>query len=178
VSVPRALQVLPRLVGALPDGHHLARRVPAVLEALQARARRVLDLDERWLVLGPCPEIHQDPVPVAWDGADRPIAYVEVRDCMTYDVLGSLDATRKRRAAWGQALRALADEDLERIAVAPGPVDVWRRSHLRIDRDADLATAPVTCPGCGRTWGASHRARLAGIIEKRGTAARLTGQAS
>jgi hypothetical protein len=157
----RGLQALPRLVEALPEAHHQARRVPAVLEALRARARHVLDLDERWFVLGECPEIHQDAIPVAWDVAGRPVAYVEVRDCVTYDLLASLDATRKRRAGHPGA----------------GPVDVWRRSHIRIDRDADLTTATAVCSGCDRTWDARERARLGKMLERDAAARLMAGQA-
>jgi hypothetical protein len=183
----RALQVLPRLLGALPEGHHLTRRAPAVLEALRARARHVLDLDERWFVLGQCPEIHQTGAPVGWDSAGRPVAYVEVRDCMTYDVLGSLDATKKRRDAHRRALDAAAKasirgedtrEQLAALGLASGPVDIWRRSHIRIDRDADLTTAVASCSGCPRTWDARERARLGRMLERDAAARLLAGQAS
>lgn len=144
-TIQAALDALAVHHGHLDDGHPLGRRIPAVLAGWHARIRRVLDLDERWLTLGPCPEIRQELEPVAWDAAGAAVAYVdEVRDCHTYDPLGSYDATRRRGA----------------------PVDIWRRSHIRIPRDGDLAVAVASCPGCGREWPPAERSRLAATVER------------
>lgn len=163
---------------------HVASETVKVLHGWNGRLRRVLDLDERWLTLGPCPEIWQAAEPIA------DTAWVDdVRECFTYDVLRSYDATRRRteaatrrtpaerEAAWEMyyiaarqngrshdSAQAAADHATE--GAMAGPVYVWRRSHIRIPRDGDLNTAVADCPGCGRQWTHADRARLSKIVER------------
>lgn len=129
----------------LTEGCALERRIAGVLTGWVARCKRVLQIDEQWLELGPCPEIHQDAIPVAWDEQGSAVAYVEVRECVFYDQPASYAATLRRGA----------------------PVDIWRRSHLRAPLGADLATAVVECPGCGRTWAPADRATLVVTVTDR-----------
>ncbi len=160
-----ALVALATHTGLLDDEHPLARRIPAVLESWVRLLARTLGVNEPVLVLGPCPEIHQDAVPVAWDSAGRAVAYVEVRECVAYDTLASTRATDARRRRWERDVRVWAGE-APPVAGQPGPVDVWRRSHIVIPRDGDILTATARCPGCGRRWPPSERARLAQLVER------------
>lgn len=144
--IPAALRAIASHLPALDDTHPLHRRIPAVLGRLAGTARAVLDLDERWLPLGPCPEIWQTAEPVAWDAAGKAVAYVDdVRGCHTYDPAASYEASRRRGA----------------------PVDIWVRSHIRIPRDVDILDATAVCLGCNRRWTPADRARLVAIVERR-----------
>ncbi len=136
----RALEVLPMLYGRLEAGGPLARRMPAVLDALRRRARYALDLDRRPLPLGhACPSV-QDDYLATWAGGFTPAAEWVDGVCRTYDVVASVRATRVRAE--------LAGCEVE-------PVEVWVRSMLVVrDPDAPAGSdgAAPWCPGCGRSW--------------------------
>lgn len=131
-TMSAALAAVPDLVSALPDGHPLRRRVPAVLEALRNRARHLLNWDRDWLPVGPCP--------ATW--RDDPV------DALTRDGLVEGDV-----GCWSLDGRATA------AAAARGEdTKIWRRSILAIPRDADASRATVVCRACGYTCTPEQRA--------------------
>jgi hypothetical protein len=137
-GTPQAqLRQIPAYVEALPAGHPLTARVPAVLAARRDHARRVLAWDAEMIWLGDCPSVF------------------EPRDMLTRDgwVAGdtgcwAVDGSAMADLALGQALPEVVSAAAESAADGEEPV-IWRRSRMGLPRDADMAHADVVCRVCG-----------------------------
>lgn len=129
-----SLRQLEPAVGSLPPDHAQRKRVPAVLDAVAARARRAVDPAGAWLLLGPCPAVAEP----------RTIA------TRTGEVLDG--------GCWTPDRQAIAD-----AALRGETVELWRRSQLSIPRDhPDPLHATIECRSCG--WHCTPEDRAPDIV--------------
>lgn len=119
-----ALETLPSLLDALPEGHGLHRRVPVILDSHRRRARDVLGRSRDVLWLGECPTTFE----VAVD--------VLVR------VAGAIVLVEGDLGCWTLDHAAMIEDGGER--------EIWRRSRLALPRDE--VSPDVQCWACRGRW--------------------------